>query len=405
MTTLLDLDATTPQNRSSYFAMDTISTGIGGALLAKALPEDWRGPRGTWAVTLASVVPDADVFADFLSNDPLADLTQHRGFTHSLVGVAVMAPLLALLLWRFTRDKNYKRLLGLVTLGLLWHLFTDLSTSWGTMVFYPFNRDRVVWDWIFIIDFFFTGFLLLPQLLAWTYRERDSGERAGALRRGALLWGLLAAFAALVIRLVSPFFGANFQWGLLALVGGVLAAIFLAPALREWGFRQSRAVLCRIGVAVFAAYIGLCVVSHALAVRRVEQFLTSQQQAEARHQVESLAAIPQPLSPFRWSGLILTSGGVYQSWFSVFDENPPEFEFFPSAANDYVARAKEVSEAKTYLWFARFPVARYRAEGGRHIVEWTDRRFNAVRQRNPAFVFRVVFNEQGQVLSAGFPEP
>lgn len=380
--------------------MDTVSTGIGGALAAKALPEEWRGPRGVWAVTLASVVPDADVFADFLANDPLADLTQHRGFTHSLVGVAVMAPLLALLLWRFTRDKNYKRLLALVTLGLLWHLFTDLATSWGTMVFYPFNRDRVVWDWLFIIDFVFTGTLLLPQLLAWTYRVR-----AGALRRGALLWALLAAFAALVIRLVSPFFGAGFQWGLLALLGGVLAAIFLAPALGGWGFRQSRAVLCRIGVAVFAAYIGLCVVSHALAVRRVEQFLASQERAEARYPVEAAAAIPQPLSPFRWSGLILTSGGVYQGWFSVFDENPPECEFFPSAANDYVIRAKEVPEAKTYLWFARFPVARYRAEGGRHIVEWTDRRFNAVRQRNPAFVFRVVFNEQGQVLSAGFPEP
>ena len=377
--------------------MDTVSTGIGGALLAKALPEEWRGPRGTWAVTLASVVPDADVFADFLLNDPLADLTQHRGFTHSLVGVAVMAPLLALLLWRFTRDKNYKRLLALVVFGLVWHLFTDLATSWGTMVFYPFNRDRVVWDWIFIIDFFFTAFLLLPQLVAWTYRERP-----GALRRGGLLWALFTAFAALLIRFISPFFGAGFQWWLLALLAGILAAIFLAPAVRGWGFRQSRAVFCRIGVGVFAAYIGLCVVSHALAVRRIEQFLA---QAELRPRVETLAAIPQPLSPFRWSGLVLTSDGVYQSWFSVLDEKPPEFEFFSSAANDYVARAKELPAAKTYLWFARFPVARYRAEGGRHIVEWTDRRFNAVRQRNPAFVFRVVFNEQGRVVSAGFLEP
>jgi len=377
--------------------MDTVSTGIGGALLAKALPEEWRGPRGVWAVTLASVVPDADVFADFLSNDPLADLTQHRGFTHSLVGVAVMGPLLALLLWRFTRDKNYKRLLSLVIYGLLWHLFTDLATSWGTMVFSPFNRDRVVWDWLFIIDFVFTGTLLLPQLLAWTYRER-----AGALRRGGLLWALLAAFAAVLIRFISPFFGAGFQWWLLAVLAGILAAIFAAPAVRGWGFRQSRATFCRIGVAVFAGYIGLCVVSHGLAVRQVEGFLS---RAELRPRVEALAAIPQPLSPFRWSGLILTSDGVYQAWFSVLDETPPIYAFFPSDHNEYVAKARQLPAVKTFLWFARFPVARYRQMGSEHIVDWGDRRFNAVRQRNTPFVFRVVFDAQGQVLSAGFLEP
>lgn len=377
--------------------MDTVSTGIGGALLAKALPEDWRGPSGVWTVTLASVVPDADVFARFLVNDPLSSLTQHRGFTHSLAGVVVMAPLLALLLWRFTRDKSYRRLLGLVTLGLLWHLFTDLATSWGTMVFSPFNRDRVVWDWIFIIDFFFTGLLLLPQLVAWTYRRPER-----ARRRGALLWAVLVAFAAAVIALVSPFFGAGFQWGLLALLAAGLGALFAAPGLGGWGFRQPRAVFCRIGVVAFAGYIGVCIVSHQLALGEVKRFLARQQ---PRHRIEAVAALPQPLSPFRWTGLILTSGGVYQSWFSLLDSPPPTFEFFASDSNDYVARARALPEVKTYLWFARFPVVRTREEPGLHIVEWSDRRFNNPRTRSSAFLFRVVFNDQGQVLDSGFAPP
>lgn len=372
--------------------MDTISTGIGGALLAKALPEEVRGPSGVWAVTLASVLPDADVFADFLLNDPLADLTQHRGFTHSLVGVAVMAPLAALLLWRFSRDKNYRRLLGLVTLALLWHLFTDLATSWGTQVFYPFNRERVVWDLLFIIDLAFTALLLLPQLVAWVYRQPQ-----GAPRRGGLLWTLLTAFAALVIRLASPFFGVSFQWRLLGLLGATLAAVFLAPGLGGWGFRQPRGVFCRIGVAVFAAYIGLCTAAHGVALERVEAFAVSRGLA-----VEARAALPQPLSPFRWSGLVLTPEGVYQSWFSVLDGAEPRFELFPSEVNEYVAKAKELPAVKTYLWFARFPVARSRAEPGGHVVEWSDRRFNAVRTRAPAFVFRVVFDERGRVLKQGF---
>ncbi|NIV37960.1 MAG: metal-dependent hydrolase, partial [Anaerolineae bacterium] len=45
-----------------------------------------------------------------------------------------------------------------------------LATSWGTQVFYPFNRDRIVWDLLFIIDLTFTGILLLPQVVAWAYR-------------------------------------------------------------------------------------------------------------------------------------------------------------------------------------------------------------------------------------------
>ena len=75
--------------------MDTISTGIGGALLARALPERWRGPSGAGVMVFASVLPDADVVADFFL-DELGRIAQHRSFSHSLVGVAVMAPLGAL---------------------------------------------------------------------------------------------------------------------------------------------------------------------------------------------------------------------------------------------------------------------------------------------------------------------
>ncbi|MCI0403245.1 MAG: metal-dependent hydrolase [Acidobacteria bacterium] len=384
--------------------MDTISTGIGGALLAKALPEDWRGPKGVAAVTLASVLPDADVLANFFVTDQLARIAQHRSFTHSLVGVAVMAPLLAVLLWRFTRDKNYWRLLALSAYGMLWHLFTDLATSWGTQIWYPFNRERVAWDLIFILDFIFTGILLLPQLVAWTYKEP-----ARTRKRGAVLWLLLTSFTALVIALASPFFGVGFQWGLFALLSIGLAALFLAPAVKGWGFQQNAAAFARIGVAALVVYVGVCTVAHWVAVQRVEQWL---RQKPARLDMlpcgpDALAraAVPQPLSPFRWTGLALAEEGVCQSWFNVWDEDPPAFEFFPSENNEWVVRARELPQAKEYLWFARFPVARYRREGGRHIVEYTDRRFQSVRARGPAFNFRVVFNDRGEMLHAGFPLP
>ncbi|HSC77478.1 MAG TPA: metal-dependent hydrolase [Candidatus Acidoferrales bacterium] len=382
--------------------MDTISTGIGGALLARALPERWRGPSGVGVVVFASVLPDVDVVADFFL-DELGRIAQHRSFSHSLVGVAVMAPLGALVARRLGKDKNYGRLVGLMTYGLLWHLLTDLATSWGTQVFYPFSRERVVWDWMFIIDFVFTSILLLPLVLAWIYRERGP-----ALKRGTASWAVLAAFTALMIAWAAPFFGLGFQWGLFALLGAALAALFLLPALGGWGFRAGAATFARIGVVALIAYYALCAGAHWVALKRVERWQLVQQALfnalPCDGHVEAIAAVPQPLSPFRWSGLVRTQHGVCQGWFNLLRREPMAFEFFPTENNDWVLRAEKLPEVQTYLWFARFPVARYREEPGRHIVEWSDRRFNAVRARRAAFVFRAVFNARGEVLEVGFEE-
>ena len=76
-----------------------------------------------------------------------------------------------------------------------------------------------------------------------------------------LLWLLLAGFTALVIRLASPFFGLGFQWGLFALLSAVLAALFLAPAVKGWGLRQNSMVFARIGVAALVVYLGVCTVA------------------------------------------------------------------------------------------------------------------------------------------------
>lgn len=377
--------------------MDTISTAVGGALLARALPREKAGPAAVWAVTLGSVVPDADVVADFLSRDPLAVLTVHRGFTHSLVGVAVLAPLGALLLRRFSPDKNFRRLLALVTLGLLWHLFTDLATSWGTMVFYPFSRTRVVWDLMFIVDFAFSAILLLPHLAAWIYAERARAPESGALARAGSSWAALVAFIALVIRLASPLYGADFDWRLFGLLSAALAGLLFGPLLRGWGFRQSPAAFCRVGVVALAAYYGLCAGAHAAALGEVKRFAAAQ-----GVEVKAVAALPQPLSPFRWSGLVLAPHGVYQSWFNVLADDPPRFQFFPSDDNEFVARAQALPEVKTYLWFARFPVVRYRSVGKLHLVEYSDRRFSSPPARNSPFVLRVVFDTRGEVLSYGF---
>lgn len=371
--------------------MDPLSTGLGGALIARALPHSKAGHAATLVVTTASVLPDADIFAELFVRDPLATLSVHRGFTHSLFGVAVMTPLLALLLRRFSRERSYPRLLWLVALGFLWHLFTDLCTSWGTMVYYPFSRARVVWDVLFIIDFAFTAILLFPHLLAWIYREPQ-----GAFRRARLTWLVLSGLTAALVALGGYVLGVPYAWSLLLLLVAAQAALLAAPALRGWGFHQRPAVFCRLGLAVLVLYLGVCAGAHQAALARVKQFSAGRGLA-----VQAQAALPQPLSPFRWSGLVLTLDGVYQSWFNVLGSAAPPFEFFPSAQNERIRQANALPVVKTYLWFARFPVASYREEGSLSVVEYTDLRFRVPYRRNP-FLFRVLFNARGEILDWGF---
>ena len=372
--------------------MDPPSHALAGALLGRALPAAKRGPAATLTVTVAAVLPDADVFFQPFVRGPFPLLSVHRGFTHSLLGVAVMAPLVALVLWRTGRDNNYWRLTALAALGQLSHIFLDLCTSWGTMVFYPFSRARVAWDVLFIIDFAFSSILLFPQLLAWVYRDPN-----GALRRGVRLWLALVPLTAALVGLSPLVFRAPYDWPLLAILLAAEAALLAAPAARGWGFRQSPARFCRMGLAVLTLYVSFCATAHQRALRQVEMFAESH-----ALRVESRAALPAPLSPFLWSGLVGTPDGVYQNWFSLLDPGPPRLASFPSAPeNDFIARARTLPEVKVYLWFARFPVVAYREEAERRVVEFTDLRFRAPYRRNP-FLLRVVFGAQGEVLSVGF---
>ena len=405
--------------------MDPITTGIGGALLARALPEERRGPIGVWVMVGAAMFPDIDILAPLVTGDPLANYTIHRGYTHSFVGVLTLAPLLALgflAIGRATgKDKDYKRLWGLCSLALLWHIFTDVPTTWGTIVFFPFSWQRVAWDWIFIIDLYYTGLLALPLLLGWIYTRRDPAILRGGQAAGrppgneSRWWRVLGAwlpingFVHAVLTFAGRALNEELPFMVYVVASAIIASVLIAPMLGGWGFRLRSETFARAGLVVFGCYVALTAVAHSVALRRVETLV------ERRGlEVQSVAALPQPLSPLRWAGMVLTEEGVYVSRFRLFDggnDNAPsqksQLRFYPSDDNEYVARAREIPSAKTYLWFARYPVARYSNSDGRHIVEFAAMRFNVgglpdefMRLR---FGFRVVFDAEGELVSAGRP--
>src|SRR2546430_17518444 len=167
--------------------MDTITHGIAGALIGKAVfpGEDMFASQPmncgriiTWSLMLGAVFPDSDVLRDIFSHDKLLVITWHRSFTHSLVLLPLWALLLAGITRAFANPRKWEApsflaLTGIYAVGVLSHILLDLVTSFGTMIWSPLQWSRPAWDIIFIVDFTLTGILLAPQVLAWVYAKKE----------------------------------------------------------------------------------------------------------------------------------------------------------------------------------------------------------------------------------------
>ena len=70
--------------------------------------------------------------------------------------------------------------------------------------------------------------------------------------------------------------------------------------------------------------------------------------------------------------------------------------------SSWVERAMVLEGAKTFLWFARFPVVRYEGSpSGQHRVTFFDLRFGSILGRRP-FLYEVSFNPKGDIVFQGF---
>ena len=399
--------------------MDTITHGIAGALIGKAVfrGEDmlaWRpmnrGRLTTWCLMLGAIFPDCDYFRDVFSKDDLLILTSHRGVTHSLLALPAFALLLAALTrvvarWQKWEAPSFALLTLVYAVGILSHIVLDLVNSFGTMIWSPLKWTRPAWDLIFVIDFTLSAILLLPQILAWVY------SRPEGLQKRAL-WSWLVSCAGVIgIAFVGQAVKAPFSPDGIITTVVVLTALFLLPALRGWGLRVRLASWNRVGLAGAIAYVALAVYFHAVALQRVDEF------ASRLHlEVQSRGAMPFPPSLWHWDGLVLTPRGVYETRMELSDppdsgakENPAAlaYRFYPEApANNYIQAAMRLREVQVVLWFSRFPVMRFRKEGDNAVVEISDARFPQMRPDRPApFTYRVRFRPDGSLLSHGWVRP
>ena len=395
--------------------MDTITHGIAGALMAKAVfngtdvfslePVDKRRVI-TWSVMLGAIFPDSDVLRDFLSSDPMLMVTWHRSVTHSLVCLPLWTLLLASLThlvcrWRKWNAPSFPTLCGLWAAGILSHIFLDLVTTFGTMIWSPLRWSRPAWDLIFIIDFTLTALLLIPQWLAWTYQEPDR------LRRRALVLWLIFTPTPFLISKIAAYVGAPTSNSAIVVATALIAALFLLLAVRGWGLRIPYVAWNRAGLALAALYIVAAAFAHQEALLRTQKFAASE-----NIPAQSVAALPFPPSLWHWDGLVLAPRGVYEIRLDLSDAlfsdpaaaPPIERSYYPDAPdNPLIQKARSLPNVQKFFSFARFPVTRFHKEGPEAVVQFLDVRFPQIRRdRSPSFEYQVRFSSAGEVLSQGW---
>ena len=171
--------------------MDSLTQiALGATVAAIAVPASHRRAALLAGAALGTV-PDLDVIPlHWLAADPVANMTWHRGPSHSLLVLLA----LAVVLWAVLRTRGGRvaeaprAWLAAIVLALCTHPLLDAFTVYGTQLWWPLPVAPAMWSSVFIIDPLYTMPLLAGALAAaW------SGARAAAGR--ALMIGLALSTA------------------------------------------------------------------------------------------------------------------------------------------------------------------------------------------------------------------
>jgi inner membrane protein len=115
----------------------------------------------TATLTLAAEAADLDVISRFWGS--AEGLNHHRGFTHSFLGVPLVATTVVgfiYLIWRLRgrkiKDPNLPPRWGLLyayaSLAGVSHILLDFTNNYGVRPFWPFSERWISWDIVFIVE-------------------------------------------------------------------------------------------------------------------------------------------------------------------------------------------------------------------------------------------------------------
>ena len=177
--------------------MEPITHLLTGACLGRA-GLNRKTALATATLTLAAEAPDIDIVAQV--RGPVFGFAHHRGFTHSFLGVPLVAALVIAVIyaiWRL-RGRPIKVPGRLPRWGLLFlyaclagwsHILLDFTNNYGVRPFWPFSERWYSWDIVFIVEplllALLIGGLILPSLFALINDEIGVRARGPKGRVGA----------------------------------------------------------------------------------------------------------------------------------------------------------------------------------------------------------------------------
>ncbi|MFL6352818.1 MAG: metal-dependent hydrolase [Bryobacteraceae bacterium] len=273
--------------------MDNLTHSLTGFALARA-GFDHYCPRGTLLMILAANAPDLDILA--LQGGALRYLEWHRGYSHSLASLPVLALLPVIAVAAVYRQRlPWARAWILCCVGVGSHLLIDWTNSYGVRFMLPFSS-------------------------AWFHLDLNS------LYDGWILAALLfAALWRLLVRLVSSEIGDRARPGR--------------------------------GTAFFAlAFFLLFDLARTVLHQRAIAQLNSRLYEEAPPL--RIAALPEPFTPFRWIGVVETAD-TYRLYTvnPLGDLNAQALQiFYKPSPRQTIENAKRTEPFRYFLYFARFPV-------------------------------------------------
>ena len=262
--------------------MDNITHSLVGLALAdltvrrSAVKSD--RPLFAGAAVIAANLPDIDVAYANITPGPLGYLLHHRGHTHTVAGLAVLAVALAAAYGLIPRTRlrlgDRMRMWLLIAVALASHVSLDALNSYGVHPFWPFDSTWYYGDAVFIFE---------PLL--WMPLGISAGMNAP--RRVARL---SATMPVAVLPLVLVWFGISpTEAGVVLAIVGVPFALTLRRARPH--VRAAAAALTSVLI-----ICGLVAVSRTARAAAVDAL-----QPQVAGELVDVAMTPNPASPFCWS--------------------------------------------------------------------------------------------------------
>ena len=351
--------------------MDSITQVALGAAIGDAAFGRKLGKKAVLFGGACGLLPDLDMFVS-LFGDEWTTLVHHRAFSHSLLVLPFVVPLVAWLGWRWDGKRNpYLVWMHLAFWSLCTHPVLDWFTSYGTVLFVPATWHRYANDGVFIIDPIYSGPLFVALVWSWRRRKRGGPSPGGPLPDG------------------NPH-------GVRAALARVRA--FLA-GLKGWQITAA-------ALAFTTAYLlfGLGVTGYAESIAREEL-------EDWGFEPVGVRAMPMAFFPLLRRVVARDAEGTIMAGaVSLWARRPIRFTWFELPDDPLVEKALESEEGETLSWFADGYVAARveRVEGveqdketGGATVYLIDQRYGFL--TNPAaspFSARFVFGADGRLESA-----